>query len=323
MKKIFGFIAALFLLALVIPVTAARAAGPLDEIKNYTITIDPRSDGTLDIKYHIDWLVLDSTSEGPLSWVKVGIPNRHADDIKALSATIKSIGYMEDSGSYVRVDLDREYTAGETVSFDFSLHQSYLYRLDTANNVCSYSFVPGWFDGITVDSFKLLWNKRDITYSDSTGTEGNYVTWSKELLPGERLTVIVRYSGSTFATSQDMQATDDNNAYTYSNSDAGDSSGGIVIVIVVVVIVFIIIGAAGGGGRYRGGFGGRGGGIFISGGGHGGGGGCACACAGCACACACAGGGRAGCSAKNFYGAVVETEKLKRALSEGNLRTHA
>ena len=63
-----------------------------------------------------------------------------------------------------------------------------------------------------------------------------------------------------------------------------------------------------------GGFGGgsRGGG--FSGGGFGGGGGhCACAssCA-CACACACAGGGRAGCSTKNLYGAV----KLSREVTE-------
>ena len=61
-----------------------------------------------------------------------------------------------------------------------------------------------------------------------------------------------------------------------------------------------------------GGFGGgsRGGGF---GGGFGGGSRCACAssCA-CACACACAGGGRAGCSAKNLYGAV----KLDRELTE-------
>ena len=61
------------------------------------------------------------------------------------------------------------------------------------------------------------------------------------------------------------------------------------------------------------GFGGgsRGGG--FGGGGFGGGGHCACAssCA-CACACACAGGGRAGCSAKNLYGAV----RLDKALSE-------
>ncbi len=60
-----------------------------------------------------------------------------------------------------------------------------------------------------------------------------------------------------------------------------------------------------------GGFGGgsRGGG--FGGGGFGGGSHCACAssCA-CACACACAGGGRAGCSAKNLYGAVKLDEDL-------------
>lgn len=61
------------------------------------------------------------------------------------------------------------------------------------------------------------------------------------------------------------------------------------------------------------GFGGGGRGGGFGGGGFGGGGHCACAssCA-CACACACAGGGRAGCSAKNLYGAV----KLDKALTD-------
>ena len=65
------------------------------------------------------------------------------------------------------------------------------------------------------------------------------------------------------------------------------------------------------------GFGGgsRGGG--FGGGGFGGGSHCACAssCA-CACACACAGGGRAGCSAKNLYGAVRLDEEMSRRLTE-------
>ncbi len=63
-----------------------------------------------------------------------------------------------------------------------------------------------------------------------------------------------------------------------------------------------------GGGHRGGGFGG---------GGFGGGSHCACAssCA-CACACACAGGGRAGCSAKNLYGAVRLNEEMSRALEE-------
>lgn len=62
-----------------------------------------------------------------------------------------------------------------------------------------------------------------------------------------------------------------------------------------------------GGGSRGGGFGGSG---FGGGGGH-----CACAssCA-CACACACAGGGRAGCSAKNLYGAVHLSKKLTENL---------
>ncbi len=63
-----------------------------------------------------------------------------------------------------------------------------------------------------------------------------------------------------------------------------------------------------GGGRRGGGFGGSG----FGGGSH-----CACAssCA-CACACACAGGGRAGCSAKNLYGAVQLSKKLTEELQK-------
>lgn len=68
-----------------------------------------------------------------------------------------------------------------------------------------------------------------------------------------------------------------------------------------------------------GGFGGgsRGGG--FGGGGFGGGGHCACAssCA-CACACACAGGGRAGCSAKNLYGAVKLDKAVTESLEQSN-----
>lgn len=64
-----------------------------------------------------------------------------------------------------------------------------------------------------------------------------------------------------------------------------------------------------GGGSRGGGFGGGG---FGGGGGH-----CACAssCA-CACACACAGGGRAGCSAKNLYGAVHLNDELTDELNQ-------
>ncbi|SHI12301.1 hypothetical protein SAMN02745823_02563 [Sporobacter termitidis DSM 10068] len=306
MKKILGFAAAVLLLAVLTPVSPARAAGPLDEIKSYSITVDPRSDGTLDLKYHIDWLVLDSTSEGPLTWVRIGIPNSHADSLKALSGTVKKISYLSDSGSYVRLDLDRAYTAGETVPLDFSIHQSYMYRLDSEDKTCSFTFVPGWFDDIRVDSLKILWNKANVAYSDATGAEGDYLTWSTALEPGKRLTAIVRYDGGVFATSESMQEQQGS-----IQVSTGSGDGAAVISIVVIVVIVVIAAVAGGGGRYRGGFWGGG----FHGGGHGGGG-CACACASCACACACAGGGRAGCSAKNFYGAAVDTDKLKARLTK-------
>ena len=76
-------------------------------------------------------------------------------------------------------------------------------------------------------------------------------------------------------------------------------------------------GAGTGAGGFGGGFGGgsRGGGFGDSG--FGGGGHCACAssCA-CACACACAGGGRAGCSAKNLYGAVHLDRDVTHSVEE-------
>ena len=80
-------------------------------------------------------------------------------------------------------------------------------------------------------------------------------------------------------------------------------------------------GAGAGGGAYSaGGFDfGDLGDIFGSffGGGFGGGSHCACAssCA-CACACACAGGGRAGCSAKNLYGAVHLDRDVTHSVEE-------
>ena len=63
--------------------------------------------------------------------------------------------------------------------------------------------------------------------------------------------------------------------------------------------------------------GGKHGGGGFGGSGFGGGSHCACAssCA-CACACACAGGGRAGCSAKNLYGAIHLDDTVSRRLEE-------
>ena len=72
--------AALALLAAALFCPAVSAAN-LDEIEKYFITVRLQPDGSADIDYDIHWKVLDSTSAGPLEWVKVGVPN---DSIRPL-----------------------------------------------------------------------------------------------------------------------------------------------------------------------------------------------------------------------------------------------
>ena len=107
------------LLLCLLPVSAF--AKDLDEIQNFGVSVQLREDGTADLTYHVDWLVLDDKAEGPLEWVKIGIPNKHADSFTAISQNISRIGYLSDGGSYAKITFDRKYRAGETVSFDFSL----------------------------------------------------------------------------------------------------------------------------------------------------------------------------------------------------------
>ena len=168
-----------------------------------------------------------------------------------------------------------------------------MYTLN--GNTCSYSFTPGWFDRIMVDSLKVLWNKADVASSNATGEEGEYLTWETLLDAGERYEVRVEYPIGVFDTLETMQVT--------------ESDGNIGSVIAFVLIFFFAIARfIWGNDDYRGGFG--------RGGTHGHAHSCACACAGCACACACAGGGRAGCSAKNFYGAKVHLRTLYEKLKQ-------
>lgn len=269
----------------------------LDQILNYVVTVDPRmNDGTLDITYEITWKVLDSTSEGPLSWIKIGTPNEYFDDATALSKNIKSINR---NGAYVRIDFKDEYEAGEEVKFKYSIHQSYVHGVSGSR--CTYSFTPAWFTDIKVDNLKIKWNASDVEEHDATSKDGNYLVWNRgNLAKGEKLTAHVEYEKMAFG-----------NLKTYSKSNNYDSysSGSAIGIYVLIIVFFTIIACISGGGGYgshRGFYGGyRSGGCVRSS--------CACACAR-SCACACAGSGRAGCSKKDFYGTKLSKKKIEKAL---------
>ena len=103
-------------------------AEPLDEIEEEIIYLKTREDGSLDIQYHIDGRGAGQYQRGTIKLGKIGIPNAYVEDMKALSDSIENIRYYGSDGDYVRLDLDRDYEAGEVVELDFSIHQHRMYR---------------------------------------------------------------------------------------------------------------------------------------------------------------------------------------------------
>lgn len=280
--------------AFLLGISISSYAKELDEIQDYEIKVDLREDGTLDMVYHIEWKVLDSTSEGPLEWVKIGVPNRKIDEIRALSDTINSIRLYESGGTYIRVDFDREYVANEVINFDFSFHQSYMYTINGSK--CTYSFTPGWFEDIRVKNLTIKWNSNKQIYNNSNSKKnGEYLVWNTSLEKGKKITAKIEYNINAFNFDENKQV---KNAKIFSNS----ISSSFMILITLIIVISIILALLTPSSYYVG----RGYGISsYHHHHHGPRGGCACAssCASsCACACACAGGGRAGCSKKDFYG---------------------
>ena len=182
-------------------------AKDLDEIQKYYVTVDTRKDGALDMTYYFEWKVLDSVSEGPLEWVKIGVPNSHVDTIKALTKNIAKIEYTSLGGDYIRIDFDRAYRAGEVIKFSFSTHQSYMYKI--TSDGCKYTFTPGWFSDIAVKDARIFWDSKQVLQATSSEINSdNYYVWKDTLRKNERITAEVKYGKNTFTLSGSMQATD-------------------------------------------------------------------------------------------------------------------
>lgn len=181
--------------------TVNSYADPLDEITDYEINAVVNDDATVTLTYHVEWKVLDSDSEGPLSWVRVGIPNRHYDEVLGLTDNIKSIGYDSSGGSYMRIDLDRNYYENETVVFEFSVVQDYMYQVDKLEEGYTvYTFTPGWFDDIAVDKMVLSWSADKVYAWDPSclTIDGNLIWTQENMKPGETFTISVTYPDDAY-----------------------------------------------------------------------------------------------------------------------------
>lgn len=243
MKRLLSALFAV-VLAMALPLSSAWASGDLDEILDYRITVDVNDDATLDMVYHIDWKVLDSTTDGPLTWVRVGIPNKHYIEMKGLSDAIASMSYSSSGGSYARINLDRAYYAGEVVSLDFKIVQDYMYQVGRDNQgEAVFEFTPGWFDDIKVDNLEVRWNgDKAERIAPAAQQDGGYYVWNTALGKGQRYTVTVGYPDDAFAF--DIQKTidgEDGQEDTGLSDDFWAVIGGLVVLGMMVFFAWAII----------------------------------------------------------------------------------
>lgn len=227
-SKISAILFGLFLLVILFPNHVS--AKPLDEILNYEINVDVNDDATLNINYHIDWMVLDSTSEGPLSWVKVGIPNSHYLSYESLSDNISSMSIKSSGGYWAEIYFDRKYYAGEVVSFDFSIVQDYMYQVDKfEEGYTVYTFTPGWFDGIEVDNLTIRWNMDKATeWSSDCLIDDGYLMWYTSLDEGGKYTISVTYPNDAYGF--DLSKTSDSSDFTVTD----------IFYVIVGLMVFLV-----------------------------------------------------------------------------------
>ena len=325
MKKIIKlFILLILLLPTFFLSSCNFESSDLDRINYYEITVDPCEDGTLNLNYKIQWTVLDDKSEGPLTWVVIGVPNKFIDQITPKTNNIKKIKYVSDDGAQIRIDFTRAYYAKETLTFEFSYHLSRMYHID--NDKLKFHFTPGWFDEIKVNRAVVLWNDDNVIYANNNQLIDGYYKWEYPLDYGESFDVEVSYYKSNFKwISEDLQ---------YSDASMTKQDKILIITILsIFVLVFVIsiivsykqsdpymrhrgfIHSHNHSRRYyyhhhyySGGVKRSGARIInpsSSGRGFSGGG-----------SCACAGGGRAGCSRKDFNHSSIDHKKVLKVLKK-------
>lgn len=243
MKTKFRFLllTLVFSFAILFNKTDAQAK-KLDEILTYSIIAEVNDDATVTLTYHIDWKVLDSSSEGPLEWVKIGIPNNKYKSYRALSNTISKIAPLSSGGSWMRIDFDRKYYKDEVVSFDFEVVQDYIYQMNYSNEgETVYQFTAGWFDNIDVDNFAILWKAdKALTWYPQAEVNNGYIMWLSSLSPSEKFNVEVTYPNDAynFDVSKNMKdSSHSNTSYDDDDTDASDVLAGLFCLCVGMYVI--------------------------------------------------------------------------------------
>src|SRR5271157_261936 len=182
MKKALLILTVLVLVFLFIPAQVLADTGTY-KIDNYTVTLTPQSDGSVNISYYQQWTVLS----GNIPWITVGLPNT-SNTITASGNNVSNI--RDDSGSGwdgVYISLDKTYYANQSFIVSFTVNDKNLLAESTSS--WGINFTAGWYDNATIGQMDINLdspiNPSEYTFSPApTGIVGNTVTWEKTNLPG-------------------------------------------------------------------------------------------------------------------------------------------
>lgn len=232
-------------------------AQDLDRIESYDVDVTPNTeDGSLRIQVTLEWTVL---AEGPVSWVKIGVPNGSIRQEQALTDNIDRLSF---DNSYMYVYFNRDYDDGETFRFSYSWIQEYMYTLGADGSV-EYVYTPGWFNEARVGQMTLTWHDpAGVDGVDSLGnTGGDHAAVLTDLDHGQQLDFTVRYDSWPAQLAQegsrDNLPQDNDPGYDpgYDPDYQDDGGLGLVGLVILLVVVFLIVRVAAASDGYRGGFG--------------------------------------------------------------------
>lgn len=223
-----------FILVFLLNVNDTYAA-ILDEILDYQITCDVNQDATVTIQYDVSWKVLDDSSEGPLEWVQIGLPNNHVNSLVGNTDNIDSIEIKNSGGTYAVIYFDRAYYEDEVIDFSYTAEIDYMYQYYPEEGLCEYRFTPGWFESAPVDNIEVRWNCDNTQKIEpSSLVENGYYTWNSSLEPNEKFSIEIQYPSDAFA----FDLTQHENES--SGVDSVFEVIGVIIGIFVAIMMFIV-----------------------------------------------------------------------------------
>lgn len=155
-------------------------------IKNCIVTVktqmNEKSYNYLNITYEITCKILDA--EKPISTIRINTldyNNGYFEQINNRSDNIIDITaseHLEISGAYspyIIIFLSREYKAGETFTFQYSINK-YIPPKRTWTK-CIYTFSPYYFVNLKLDNITLKWDKNKVKNNKFKKTKDNYLVW--------------------------------------------------------------------------------------------------------------------------------------------------